>query len=198
MQWKLGTCLGSALAVVLMTGCATTVEGVASPAEDSPTAASPRDARSDLPGGAEQSCMVDDNCGSSLPSPRPAGLVCSPLPAAMTAFDNRLKAERGDLFELVDDVVSGCGYQVMVDVAQQYSNPFYSEVRELAIMALGEISAIDEGLRCAELQNLGLGPKQAVDYWVLWGAPDLMDADLNGVPCETVWDDVVRYMPAYY
>ena len=25
-----------------------------------------------------------------------------------------------------------------------------------------------------------------MDYWFLWGAPALMDADGNGVPCETV------------
>jgi len=25
-----------------------------------------------------------------------------------------------------------------------------------------------------------------------------MDADLDGIPCETVFSDVAQYMPAYY
>jgi hypothetical protein len=36
-----------------------------------------------------------------------------------------------------------------------------------------------------------------VDYWFLWGMPPLMDADANGIPCETVWPDVAQYVPAF-
>jgi hypothetical protein len=36
---------------------------------------------------------------------------------------------------------------------------------------------------------------EAVDYWFLHGAPDRMDEDLNGIPCETVYPpaDVSAY-----
>jgi hypothetical protein len=99
------------------------------------------------------------------------------------------------LTDSVIQVVDQCGYQVMVIIADQYPDPLYSWLNSTAASALGEISALPDGLRCAELSTLGLGPKQAVDYWFLWGAPELMDADRNGIPCETIWSDVERYMP---
>jgi hypothetical protein len=128
----------------------------------------------------------------------------------MAAFDAEVRSAFPDggpssetsaermLGTLVLDVVNRCGYQVMIDIAYQYPNPLYGWLRSLAYFSLGEISALPEGLRCAELKDFGLGPKQAVDYWFLWGSPALMDADVNGIPCETVWQDVGRYMPSYY
>ena len=94
------------------------------------------------------------------------------------------------------EVVDRCGYQVMVVVAGRYPDPLSGWLRSTAVSALGEISALPPGLRCADLADLGLGPKQAVDYWFLWGAPGLMGADKNGIPCETVWSDVAQYLPA--
>jgi hypothetical protein len=102
------------------------------------------------------------------------------------------------LTDVVIGVVERCGYQVMVDIADRYQDPLYSWMRSTAVSALGEISALPDGLRCADLSTLGLGPKQAVDYWFLWGASDLMDADRNGIPCETVWPEIVSYMPPTY
>ncbi len=86
----------------------------------------------------------------------------------------------------------------MVDIASQYPEPLHSWLRSTAVSALGEISALPEGLRCADLATFGLGPKQAVDYWFLWGAPGLMDADKDMIPCETIWPDVETYMPSNY
>ena len=100
--------------------------------------------------------------------------------------------------DLVTEVVDDCGFQVMVDVAYRYPDPLSTWLVQTAISALGEIAALPEGLRCADLQAMGLGPKQAIDYWFLWGAPPLMDADSNGIPCETVWPDVARYLPSGY
>lgn len=45
------------------------------------------------------------------------------------------------------------------------------------------------GLNCADL-NLPDDPDaylQAIAYWMLEGTPDWMDADGNGIPCETVF-----------
>ncbi|MGZ5382785.1 MAG: excalibur calcium-binding domain-containing protein, partial [Acidimicrobiia bacterium] len=44
------------------------------------------------------------------------------------------------------------------------------------------------GLLCRDLADRGAGFGEAVAYWVRAGAPERMDADGNGIPCETVYD----------
>jgi hypothetical protein len=43
------------------------------------------------------------------------------------------------------------------------------------------------GLLCRDLFARGVSYPEAVTYWWDDGAPDRMDADLNGIPCETVY-----------
>lgn len=104
-------------------------------------------------------------------------------------------AAMSTLTAIVIGFVDQCGYQVVLDIADQYPDPLYGWLNPTAASAVGEISALPDGLRCAELSTLGLGPKRAVDYWFLWGAPAPMDADRNEIPCETIWSDVEKYMP---
>ena len=47
------------------------------------------------------------------------------------------------------------------------------------------------GLFCRDVAELGWDYRDAVAYWLLEGAPDRMDADRNGVPCETTYDPAV-------
>ena len=213
---------GSALPLLLallLSGCATTVHGIASPAPTTARADGTNSVEPALPGGAGPSCLrlIGDRCdGDAAAEDRGSGaqsawLPCSPLPAAMEAFDaaaravfpdgritNGTAAQMRALGGVVAGVVDGCGYQVMVDVAAQYPDPLYSGLLDGAAQSLGDLFLEPDGLRCADLQGLGYGAKDAVDYWFLWGAPPLMDADLNGVPCETVFSGVERYLPAYY
>jgi serine protease Do len=44
-----------------------------------------------------------------------------------------------------------------------------------------------DGLFCRDFFDFGSFYNEAVAYWILWGLPDRMDADLNGIPCETVY-----------
>jgi hypothetical protein len=202
------------LIVAALTACSISVRGVPSADATAATSSAPSSssaAHPSLPGGAQPSCLVADNCGGDTPNTTPAGLVCSPLAAARAAFDRTAaarfpgrsvprsgtEATWSPIGDLVVEVVDDCGVQVMVDVADQYPDPLYTWLAQTAVSALGEIAALPDGLRCADLQTLGLGPKQAVDYWFLWGRPPLMDADSNGIPCETVWPDVARYLPNY-
>jgi hypothetical protein len=67
------------------------------------------------------------------------------------------------LDDLVIQVVDRCGFQVMADIAYQYPAPLYGWFLATAASALGEISTLPPGLRCADLAALGWGPKQAVD-----------------------------------
>jgi hypothetical protein len=68
----------------------------------------------------------------------------------------------------------------------------------------GDVLAQPAGLLCRDLRDRGYSYRAAVDYWYFHGQPDRMDADRNGIPCETVYprSDVAAYwgstpVPAY-
>ena len=50
-------------------------------------------------------------------------------------------------------------------------------------------TGIEAGLFCRDLRDMGYGFWTAVPYWLAEGAPDRMDADGNGIPCETVFPE---------
>lgn len=51
-----------------------------------------------------------------------------------------------------------------------------------------EVATLPGGLFCRDLRQMGVSFAGAVDYWQREGRTDRMDIDLNGVPCETVYD----------
>lgn len=51
----------------------------------------------------------------------------------------------------------------------------------------GDVRALPAGLFCRDLHAGGYSYTAAVDYWRAHGQPNQMDADRNGVPCETVY-----------
>jgi hypothetical protein len=52
---------------------------------------------------------------------------------------------------------------------------------------LSVFGAANPGLFCRDLANLGYTFAESYEYWVLDGRPERMDADRNGIPCETVY-----------
>jgi len=48
-------------------------------------------------------------------------------------------------------------------------------------------TALETGLFCRDLQARGRTFWDAAVYWVSEGSPDRMDADQNGIPCETIY-----------
>ena len=48
-------------------------------------------------------------------------------------------------------------------------------------------TTVSDRPRCEELAAAGYGYREALDYWLEEGAPVRMDADRNGIPCETVY-----------
>ena len=48
-------------------------------------------------------------------------------------------------------------------------------------------AGLEPGLFCRDLVDRGLGFGAALEYWRSEGLPERMDADRNGVPCETVY-----------
>lgn len=58
-------------------------------------------------------------------------------------------------------------------------------------------TGIEAGLFCRDLKALGYYAWDAIAYWLAEGAPDRMDADRNGIPCETVFgDDLESFLNA--
>lgn len=66
----------------------------------------------------------------------------------------------------------------------------------------GDVRNLRTNLFCRDLLAQGYSYTASVDYWRMHGQPDQMDADRNGIPCETVYpaDRVQAYwgsrMPA--
>lgn len=56
---------------------------------------------------------------------------------------------------------------------------------------LVDIGALEAGLFCRDIAGLGYDYSAAVAYWTREGRPDRMDADRNGIPCETVYDSAM-------
>lgn len=60
---------------------------------------------------------------------------------------------------------------------------------------LGDVRSQPAGLFCRDLRAMGFSYPAAVDYWRVQGQPERLDADRDGIPCETVYptSDVVAY-----
>lgn len=52
---------------------------------------------------------------------------------------------------------------------------------------LGAVIDLPGGLFCRDLVGMGYGYAAAAEYWEREGMPERMDADRNGIPCETVY-----------
>ena len=196
------------LLIALLAGCSATIEGTASPAGPTSSSSSAHAAAT-----ATQSrphCLIGDTCGDDEETaPLGQSLRCDDLGAASSSFDQLAFGSRPShasvtadeasaLRDVVQVAVDTCGFQATVDIAGQYPSPLFDELLDDAVGALGEIAALPGGLYCRDLRDLGLTAQNAVDYWFFWFSPSNMDADLNGVPCETVWADAGQYLPGWY
>jgi hypothetical protein len=64
-----------------------------------------------------------------------------------------------------------------------------------AVARPGDVRGLPAGLFCRDLKARGYSYVAAADYWRIHGQPHQMDADRNGIPCETVYSraDVGQY-----
>jgi hypothetical protein len=60
---------------------------------------------------------------------------------------------------------------------------------------VGGIYGLPSGLMCRDLRNRGYDVYEAIAYYLINASPPNMDADGNGIPCETVYPDA---MDAWY
>jgi hypothetical protein len=50
-----------------------------------------------------------------------------------------------------------------------------------------QVTDLSAGLFCRDLKSMGYSASEASEYWYWYGQPANMDADGNGIPCETVY-----------
>jgi hypothetical protein len=92
---------------------------------------------------------------------------------------------KGDGQRLTDEE-----WRAMLDAATNPPRPQWQE-----IFLAGEPPAprnrtgLEAGLFCRDLADMGYWFGTAARYWLAEGAPDRMDADRNGIPCETVFPE---------
>lgn len=65
--------------------------------------------------------------------------------------------------------------------------PAAAAPRPVRITPSARVRSLPAGLFCRDLRAKGYSYVEAVEYWRHHGRPDRMDADRNGVPCETVY-----------
>jgi hypothetical protein len=58
--------------------------------------------------------------------------------------------------------------------------------------ARSAVASLPLGLRCKDLKEQGYSVHDAIEYYLAWGEPELMDADHNGIPCETVYSGALE------
>ncbi|HYO31989.1 MAG TPA: hypothetical protein VES21_04005, partial [Nocardioidaceae bacterium] len=92
---------------------------------------------------------------------------------------------------------AGCGRHVHASVdngraehwnpASQARQEQASPPRRRPRQREGPSYGLSANLMCSDLYARGVSYPDAVAYWWTYGAPDRMDIDLNGIPCETVY-----------
>ena len=100
-------------------------------------------------------------------------------------------------------LISGCGEAATeeaattTDPAESTSSSAASPVTTVQVtttsstnstITLAGIEQLEVGLFCRDLHPQGYSYADAVAYWTREGQPDRMDADGNGIPCETVYE----------
>jgi hypothetical protein len=160
-----------------------------------PAAPAPRDAAQDRKQGSPQASPDQGRRSSPANGPGdvrelPAGLFCRDLDARGYSYSDAV-----DYWFL-----HGAPDQMDEDLNGIPCETVYPPSRVVAYWGadLPEpqgIESLPGGLFCRDLNAQGFGYSDAVDYWFLHGAPDQMDEDLNGIPCETVYPaaDVSAY-----
>lgn len=67
------------------------------------------------------------------------------------------------------------------------SSPEPSKTERAKSTSPGDVRDLPAGLFCRDLESDGFSYSAAVDYWRMHGQSDQMDANQDGIPCETVY-----------
>lgn len=122
-------------------------------------------------------------------APLPSGLTCAELEERGTAYADVVRywngnAQPDELDEDADGAPCESQYPASVVRAELGTGSGSSGT------TVAPPRGLDTGLTCAQLKARGVGAADAVSYFVSQGSPSRMDADGNGIPCETVYADI--------
>lgn len=161
-------------------GVATTTSSTEVPATDLPTSAPPSLTPTRPTTGSSSSSSTDEGL--------PSGLFCRDLfargvsyPDAVTYWQRQGTPGRMD--------ADGNDIPCETVYPREQVIAFWGEIGWDS--AGGYLGSLPSGLYCRDLAARKLDYPEAVAYWLSQGMPDRMDEDLNGIPCETVYDPEV-------
>jgi len=84
-------------------------------------------------------------------------------------------------------------WRAMLEAGEQPDRPEWQNVFLAGDAALVNPTynrtGLETGLFCRDIAAMGYGFSEAVAYWMAEGAPDRMDADRDGIPCETIYPE---------
>lgn len=141
---------------------------------------------------------------AAAPTSTAPAVTVAPTPTTVPAGPVDLRAQPAALFCL-DLQMRGYPYAAAVDYWRLHGQPTQMDADGNGIPcetiftgadiasywgALGRRparSGLPAGLLCQGLRSRGASYAEAVAYWYAEGAPDRMDVDHNGIPCETVY-----------
>ncbi len=136
------------------------------------------------------SSAVDGGSGVGLPAPRgtlhyfESGLFCRDIAANGYGFDDALRYWWWDGSpERMDADGNGVPCETVyaaVEVANFYDDYAVTDTT---------FAGVARGAFCRDLDAEGLDYLGAFMYWLWDGSPERMDADRNGIPCETVYPE---------
>lgn len=171
-------------AVLLLRGSDTTTSGTL-PATSSPTSSSSSSTTTSLPATTAPAVTAP---ATTAPPPQtvptvgslPGGLYCKDLAARGVGYSDAVRYYKREGYPDRMDA-DGNGIPCETVYSASAVQDYWGTVRT------GSTLGLPSGLMCKDLHNRGLDYGSAVEYWIADGFPDRMDADHNGIPCETVY-----------
>lgn len=144
------------------------------------------------------SCGVSGD-GEQAPGPTPAPTTVSPTTtetSTTTAVVARTTSTTNPATTTTPPMTEGSTTTASVSTTTSTTNPVSTtSPLETTTTVRPGIDEVGPGLFCRDVASAGYGYREAVEYWHDEGSPLRMDADRNGVPCETVYsaEEVLAY-----
>lgn len=179
--------IGAVVAVVLLLrgSDTTTSETLPATSASSSTTSSTTQPASTAPVTTAPTATVASPPPETAPSSSaiPSGLYCRDLEARGLSYADAVRYYKREGYP---DRMDADGNGIPCETVYSASSvqAYWGTVRS------GSTLGLPSGLLCRDLHDRGLDYASAVDYWIADGYPDRMDADHNGIPCETVYSAV--------
>lgn len=174
---------GVVVAVLLMRSSDTTTSDTLPAASSSSSTSS---TTTSLPPATAPAVTVAPTTAAPPPQTAPSvaslqgGLLCKDLAAQGVGYADAVRYYKREGYpDRMDADGNGIPCETVYSAAEVRA--YWGTVRT------GSTLGLPSGLMCKDLRSRGLDYGSAVEYWIAEGFPDRMDADGNGIPCETIY-----------